>query len=419
MYKLIHVIALLTILNFNNYIEATPDRPDDENSSQMSESEDDDPEEEQEEPVIPVEVSKPNPPLGEDLDSQPKGQGSIEEEPPLQTIAAQELIEPVPVQNIPNELILNEIIQQEFSEKKENTEEVIEAAFISDNNIEFTSELIDCRLDNLIIHNKKIPISGGSRKLSLGSWASLSFTKAKQEKNLDNKGYNINTKIFSLGIDGEILDDLVLGFVYNNINSKLSYFDDKENKLKQDMFLSYFHISFDEKAILESQLGVGNSSLSSDKEIKGDMIFLRLSVKKSFNLLKNISLIPKFGVEYFEIDYSEGKKDLLLLEGLKYKINRMSLNPSFALKNNIDFKDFCLSTEMHLGFDYKINGQAGKIISGHPSFEVNSKSKASFNIGLNNFWNFNMGEITYGYDFFFRKDFKSHNFHLKARINFN
>ena len=324
---------------------------------------------------------------------------------------------------------------------KTNIETTTELAYQETANL---SSLLTNRLSHLhLADNGDTVISAGDEQLNYGAWVSGSAGKGLF-KAKDSSKIKHNIGFASIGFDGKINDDTILGVALSyNINSLkpkvASSNNDKDNakNSRADFSTStrsiigsvYGSMQADEQLVIHGNITLGKlygktkyqSFLSDDNsfKLKGELFGANIGANY-YIPLASLVLVPNLTGSYEGVKFAAVKQGNFHTS--KTYVQKFSITPSLSLATTFEYENFQLIPEVTASYSnspfvkskkLKVRNANGKTLSNNKI----SVAKDSYNLGASLTLASERIETSIGYERTAQPKYLGHIGYLKLRIN--
>ncbi|XVN41786.1 MAG: autotransporter outer membrane beta-barrel domain-containing protein [Rickettsia endosymbiont of Argas persicus] len=315
---------------------------------------------------------------------------------------------------------------------------------------------INTRVDSIQAANNFAVVAAGDEDMDakFGGWVNPFIGNATQKKKNNISGYKSDITGGTIGFDGMINDDAVLGLAYTRADTDVKLKDSKQgdkNKIKSNIYSIYglynlpnnnFFVEGvasygDSKVRTKSQRNIATAKdtigyQTAKGKYKSENYTGQLMVGYNYTLPETVSAMPLIvtplaGLRYSDIK-DKGYKETgttyqnLIVKGKNY--NTFDGLVGAKLSSSINTGEVTLIPELHALVDYAFKNKAPAIdarLQGMPApFPTNSfkPSKTSFDLGAGVTVKHKMMEYGLNYDANIASKYFAQQGSLKVRVNF-
>ncbi|WP_347939122.1 autotransporter outer membrane beta-barrel domain-containing protein [Rickettsia oklahomensis] len=305
---------------------------------------------------------------------------------------------------------------------------------------------LNARIDEL----QPASISAGDedRDAKFGAWITPFVGNATQKMSNNVSGYKSDTTGGTIGFDGLVSDDLMLGIAYTRADTDIKLKNNKtgdKNKVQTNIYSLYslYNLPY-ENFFVEAITAYSDNTIRSKSrriaaavntvayqtasgKYKSESYVGQLMAGYTYVMPENINLTPVAGLRYLAIK-DKGYKETgatyqnLIIKGKTY--NSFDGMLGAKLSSNINVSDVVLKPELYAMVDYAFRNKVPAIdarLQGMAQpFPTNSlkQNKISFDVGIGVTAKYKMMEYSINYDTNIGSKYFAQQGSVKVRVNF-
>jgi hypothetical protein len=307
------------------------------------------------------------------------------------------------------------------------------------NTISQITSLTQDRLNNL--NFQALGVASGDEGLTHGAWVKGFYGTEKDSTHSKKAGNSsvTNSKLYGFiaGVDTKINEDITIGLAYSkgdsNSKGKDTGKQTSSNNISSNAGSVYGSAIISDNAWVNGNVTYGkatakmeNKIRTTDKKSKQNISFFGGAVAANYNipLIKDISLTPRVGLSYLQIDAASYKDNIFKIA--KSTLKEARLNAGMAVNFLQEMQNFTLGEQLTIDYSHGIWSNNSKVNIRENIFNTLIKSQKiadrkgilKLGAGINAKMMDERLELGANYETSWQKKIRGHVGYLKLRVNF-